>query len=285
VTRVGLSVSRAADGGGARLAVRVEPFVAPKDIAAGKLQRPGFPEGTTIFRADLAYPPAKALSRVTDAIKTLIELDEGFAKLAPPQQEQVRALASGFAALLLNGDAGSLGVESVDGQLVTHWVTRRPGVPVDLEHDMKAIAQQAADVAKFARDAKPLASYASYAAAAGPAGMKVHRLVVLHDGKPEVYLDAVARDATVFVSVAQTDGKLVERLLPLPSPGETSSLLSGWLDLEALSKAGVIPAELKLANGQRLQWSAAPDAGALRIDIDVPKPLLQNLPKLVQQFQ
>jgi hypothetical protein len=280
VTRVGLSISRIADDG-VRLDVRVEPFAAPKDFpATARLRLPGFPAGTTIARADLAYPPARALSRVTDALRALIAADDGFTKLAPSQQEQVNAAASSFAALLLAGDAGSLGVEAVNGQFVAHWITHRAAAAIDLERDMKALVQQAAGVAKSAKAAKPLAMYESYAASDGA---KVHRLVLLNDGKREIYLDAIARDATVFMSIAQTDGKFVERLLPLPSPGTASSLLGGWIDLDALTVSGVIPAEIKLAKGQRLDWSAIPDGAALRIGIDVPKPLLQSLMKLLQQ--
>jgi hypothetical protein len=287
VTRLGLSVSQAGKDGGVRLAIRVEPFGLPDQIAPAAMpQRPGFPEGTTVFRADLAYPPAAALGRVTDAIKAVMERDDQFAKLSPQQQEHVRSLASGFTDLLLGGQSGSLGIESIDGQLVAHWVTQRPNRPIDLERDMRALVQQATDLARSTKDAKPAASYDSYVAAQ-PAGAKVHRLVLRHAGQPELYLDAIARDATVFMSVAQTPGKFVERLPSLQPAREAGTLLSGWVDLGALTSAGLFPqAQGKVdVKGQRLTWSGAPDAGALRIDIDLPKPLLQQLPKLIQQLQ
>jgi hypothetical protein len=287
VTRLGLSVSRTATDGGVRLAVRVEPFALPKPaVPAAMPQRPRFPEGTTIFRADLAYPPAAALGRVTDTLKAVMERDAQFAALSPQQQEQVRALVSGFIDLLLGGESGSLGVESTGGQIVAHWVTQRPHKPIDLERDMRALVQQATDLAKSTKDAKPIASYESYTVTQPP-GTKVHRLLLLHDGKPEIYLDAVARDATVLMSVAQTPGKFVERLLPLQPAGNATSLLSGWVDLGALSSAGLLPQTQGKVDvkGQRVAWSAAPDTGALRIDIDLPKPLLQQLPKLIQQLQ
>jgi hypothetical protein len=292
VTRLGLSVSRTGSkDGGVRLAIRVEPFGLPRQIAPAAMpSRPGFPEGTTIFRADLAYPPATALGRVTDTIKAVLEGDAQFGKLSPQHREQARSLASGFIELILGGQSGSLGVESTNGQIVAHWITQRPNRPIDMEREMRALVQQATDLAKSTKDAKPVASYENYAAAqpAGPGG-KIHRLVLLHDGQPELYLDAIARDATVFMSVAQTPGKFVERLPALQPEGQSVALVSGWVDLGALSSLGLLPQMQGKGNaemtGRRVAWSAAPEPGALRIDIDLPKPLLQQLPKLVQQLQ
>jgi hypothetical protein len=115
----------------------------------------------------------------------------------------------------------------------------------------------------------------------------VHRLVLTQNGKPSLYVDAVARDSTVFMSSAQRPGQFVGRLLPLQPTGETTAFASGWLDLDALSALGIVPAVQGKVDvkGQRLAWTATPEQGALRIDVDVPKSLLQQLPKLVQQLQ
>jgi hypothetical protein len=287
VTRLGVSVARTANDGGVRLALRVEPFAPPKKLAAtpATLTRPGFPDGTTILRADLASSPAESLVNVTDAIKTTVERDAQFAKLSPQQQERARALASGFAAFLLAGESGSLAVESTNGQTVGHWVTQRSGAPIDVERDMRALAQQAAELARSTKDVKPAMSYESYATR--PSGTKVHRLVLPQDGKPSLYVDAIARDSTVFMSVAQSPGKFVERLLSLQHAGETATLASGWLDLDAFSALGIVPAVQGAVDvkGQRLAWTATAEQGTLRIDIDIPKSLLQHVPKLVQQLQ
>ena len=58
---------------------------------------------------------------------------------------------------------------------------------------------------------------------------------------------------------------------------------------EAAAAAGVEPKAVgeinKAVKGQRLDWTASPADGGLRIDVNIPKPLLKNLPKIVQLFQ
>ena len=120
------------------------------------IPRPGFPQGT-IFRADLAHPPAKVLARITSTVSTLIERDEDFAKLTAPQQEQVRSLASDVAKFVLGGDAGSVGVEAVKEQVVVYWVTRQSaeGAKRDVAKEITALAARADEVAKLTKQAKP----------------------------------------------------------------------------------------------------------------------------------
>jgi hypothetical protein len=149
---------------------------------------------------------------------------------------------------------------------------------------------------------KPSAKYESYAAGAGAGaagGEKVHRLVLMESGKAQLHVDAVRRDGTVLITVSPAGGKFVERLLSLKPEGETTAPVSGWVDLAALVESGGVLPEAEAAGvdaktlaavreavkGQRLDWTASPDAGGLRVDVNVPKPLLQKLPQVVESLQ
>lgn len=290
VKRLGLSLTRA-DAGALRLGITLEPFNFAGEPPV-KLTRPGMPPGT-MFRADLAHPPAKALARVTDAINTLLEKDGDFARLPAPRQQQVRALATRAANLLLDGEAASLGVEAVEGHAVVYWIVQRTGGANDagrLEKQMNELVQQADETAKAANQPSPLAPVATYDAG----GSKVHRLVVAENGKPGLYIDAVQREGAVLMALSPADGKFVERLLTLEPEGETSARVSGWVNPSALAASGMVPGaqdaglDAKAVDNlmaglqnPRLAWTASFENGALRFDMDLPQPLLQNLVKAV----
>ena len=293
LTQLGLSLAPGGEGG-LRLSLHAEPFEAA-NFPPGKIARAGFPEGT-IARVDFAVPPARALGGVTEWLRVALARDEQIAKLAPEQQAQVRAFVSGFARFLLEGEAGSFAVGKAEGGgAVAYAVTRRSDPKPDLEAEVKQLVAQGAEAGKALGEAMPSATYESYAAAGGE---KVHRLVWSEGGKPTLQVDAVRREGTTFIAVSPAGGKFVERLLPLKPEGETSAPVSGWVDLSALAESGALPdpdatgmdpatvAALKEAvKGQRLDWTAAPQGGGLRVDVNVPKALLQKLPQVVQTLQ
>ena len=288
LTRVGVSVGRA-EAGGLRLGIVAAPFEAPQEPPV-KFSRPGFPEGT-LFRADLAHAPTKALARVTSTVSGLIERSEDLARLPAAQQEQVKTLAAEVARFLLGGETGSAGVEAVGQQFVVYWITRQAAdAPKrNLAEEITSLVARAGEVAKVTQGGKPLMSAESYPSASA-AGTSVHRLVLLEEGKPELYVDVVQRDGSVLMAISPDGEKFVERLVGLKDAGEAAALVSGWMDMSALTGTVLMTAggELKNAGkGERLEWTATPDpaGGALRIDVNLPKTLVQNLPELVKLFQ
>jgi hypothetical protein len=287
LNRIGVSLSRG-EAGALKLGINAEPVEVAKD-AVVKFPRPGFPAGT-VFRADIAYPPAKAFSRVTHAFTAIVEKQPTFTTLTAPQQQQARGLISRVSHLFLGGETASLGLERIDGQPVVYWMVRGAGAVTDVEREMREIVEQTAEVTKLMKIANPFAPATSYVAAAG--GVKVNRLVLLEEGKPGLHIDAVQREGAVMMSIAWVAGNFVERLLPLAVEGEAGTLVSGWVDLSALASTGLLPdaqaagldpkavADLPAAlKGQRLDWTISPDGTALRIDVNIPKVLLQNVAK------
>jgi hypothetical protein len=297
VTRIGLSLGRSG-AGALRVGLSAEPFELPAPpAAAASFRRPGFPEGT-LFRADFAHPPAKALA-VVARIAKLLEREAFFARATPAQQDQFRELAADVANLLLGGEAGSLGIDLVDGHPVVYWVTRHPAAGEagadqgrDLGRDVQAIADQAQALAKPAgARGRAMLTQDSYSAGEGE---RVHRLVLADEaGAPELFLDAVQREGLVLMAIGTTDARHLERLLSLETDGSTTGLASGWIDLAALDAAGALPdaddsglgeaamKELKAAlKGQRLEWTVSGGNGAARIDVDLPASLLQTLGKV-----
>ena len=293
VTRLGLSLARAA-AGGLRLGVSAEPFDLPDAPAAdAAFPRPGFPEGT-VFRADFVCAPARALAAVAP-IARLLEREAFFADATPEQQDQFRRLAADVADLLLAGNAGSLGVELIDGKPVVYWITRHPaggdGRFPDLGADMRAIAVRAEALSKSpGADAKPKISLQDYSVGEGE---RAHRLVLLDEaGAPELYLDTLQREGLRFVAIAAEDTKPLERVLALKPEGNATALASGWIDLSMLAKADMLPdaddaglgetamKELKAGlAGQRLDWTLSGAKGTARIDLDFPPAVLQTLGK------
>ena len=287
----------AADGAaapaGLRLGLVAEPFDLPAAAQGGKFPRPGMPPGT-LFRADLAHPPAKALSRVTALFK-LLEQEKVFQESSKEQQEHYRALWADLTGLLLGGDAASLGVRLVEGKPVVYWVTRHPaGAAPDPAAGMAAIVAREQALVKLAPGGgnnKPPAmlAHSQYAIAGG---LTASRLTAGEGGKPELYLDAVRRPEgdVVLMTISPTDGAFLEPLAALPAEGEATDLLSGWVDLAALMATGVLPGgedagigetamrELHAAmKGQRLDWSVSPESGAVRLNVDVPAAVLRAL--------
>lgn len=296
VDRLALTLVRA-EGGKLRVGLVAVPFPLPQDPPA-KFVRPHFPKAT-LFRADLAYPPAKAFARLTETVGQLIDLDPAFAARPKSEQELIHALSGELMKLLFAGEAGSLGVEVVAGNPVVYWVTRHSaGAPPDLEAAAKSVAARAQAVEKISKGARHrLVTYARYALGGeqgAAAETMAERLVLFDDGKPVLYLDAVRRNATLLMALAPNDGRYVERLLPLKDAGEAAALASGWLDLSAFAAANLLPdakesglgetavKELKRAvQGQRLAWTISPDGGALRVDLDVPAELLKAVAQAV----
>jgi len=202
--------------------IAVRAVASPVALQSGavKYPRPTFPAGCFV-RMDYAYPSQDAVAAFKPIVDTILKSELG------ENAKQFQAIADAFNSLLI-GDAISVGVESVDDQMVGYGVIQNAK---EKNVDAEAAKLEQAIGAVDGINNKPMVK-STYE----ENGEKVTRLTMMDHGKASGYLDLVGRGNSIYVTYSQKETKLLSRLNGLKPDGAFSSLLHAEMDLAKSQK-------------------------------------------------